>query len=387
MQCCRGHDITPPAAQVGNGTQGVVRRIHYAAGEDPDAPGVWPMLVVDVPTYKGPALYDDARPTWIPFVAVSRECDKCSRCKMKGLPWRASYATTVHKYQGGQFGPGQRIERGVLHLGTGADGPAGVARGSKCTQCTRATTDDAWALAKPMPLSYWLDHNNSYHCRQVRAFDKRLARLSSATCGRWRQLWDGPGADDAFRELLLEFDAACAPVAGQAPRRQAGPTGGTAWVTAHAAELGAYAAWAAAIEDRDTEGKKARTRAAYDAAYDALAGAWDRAFGDSSDFDADLDGERPSLDQKKPLPVFTRRAPTADPPLDASVTPPRGAAASDSAPSAAVAAAAGSNARARAAAHRVAAAARADARYAAANVRAYAARRAVVTLAPAAALS
>ena len=192
-------------------------------------PGVWPWLVIEVPSYVGPALLYDEHPTYLLFGAIEeRGCDEHNfACRGRGINWAIKYAANHYKVQGEQFGPAAPVKRYTAYLGDRAvDGPPGDAHGGLYMQLSRMTDDACWAIGKAVPYGYWDKHNKSYHARRVREFDARVARLSTATCAR-PELARYFG-DDAYYDLLVRYDQArAAPVDGSAPRREAGPHGGT----------------------------------------------------------------------------------------------------------------------------------------------------------------
>jgi hypothetical protein len=101
-----------------NNARGTIVDVIYpeGGGYNPDDKTQLPILIVDFPSYSGPAWLpgalpaDIARQTWVPISAVSLRCDS-SCCSRRGLPVVCSKADSIHSLQGLTIGDEHAIKR------------------------------------------------------------------------------------------------------------------------------------------------------------------------------------------------------------------------------------------------------------------------------------
>jgi hypothetical protein len=99
-----------------NGSMGKVIDILYLHDGPPNSlPDV---VMVDFPKYTGPPFLQ-SHPQIVPIVPVERnlEC-YCYNCKIKQIPLRLGWGTTIHRCQGMTVGKGQNNRYIVIHPGT-----------------------------------------------------------------------------------------------------------------------------------------------------------------------------------------------------------------------------------------------------------------------------
>lgn len=98
-----------------NGAMGTVKEIVFKDGESPLTDDLPLYVVVDFPLYKGPQWLTN-NPTYIPIPAIETICASgCCTCKF--IPLEISFATTIHKFQGMEAGPGKTIKIIVVDIG------------------------------------------------------------------------------------------------------------------------------------------------------------------------------------------------------------------------------------------------------------------------------
>jgi hypothetical protein len=91
-----------------NGSRGVIREIIYPQGGYDRKQS--PVIMVEFADYKGPRYSESLPKTWIPIVAVQRQCE-CKRCFRIGFPLQVTKADTVHSLQGATCGENHAIRR------------------------------------------------------------------------------------------------------------------------------------------------------------------------------------------------------------------------------------------------------------------------------------
>ena len=104
-----------------NNSRGFVRDFFFTddhPGYDPDNQGRMPVVIVEFPSYTGPAMSDAlalaGRSTWVAISAVERRCD-CKACSRFGLPLVCGKADSVHSLQGFTIGDTKKFKRLVLN--------------------------------------------------------------------------------------------------------------------------------------------------------------------------------------------------------------------------------------------------------------------------------
>jgi PIF1-like helicase len=103
-----------PELGLSNNCRGIVVFVLYdGAGYDPNDKNRMPVVIVDFPSYTGPA-WDPDHPTYVPVSPVERRCDRMC-CRRFGLPLVCAKVSSIHSLQGLTVGPSKPQKRIVVY--------------------------------------------------------------------------------------------------------------------------------------------------------------------------------------------------------------------------------------------------------------------------------
>jgi hypothetical protein len=96
-----------------NGSVGKVIEIIYEKNTSPLDGTLPELVIVDIPTYRGPPWIPD-KPTWIPVPPIKTKCMRHC-CEYSFIPLSLAYAKTGHTFQGQNIGPNHAIRCIIVH--------------------------------------------------------------------------------------------------------------------------------------------------------------------------------------------------------------------------------------------------------------------------------
>lgn len=99
-----------------NGALGTIVGFKFRHGQNPQTGDLPEYVVVDFPSYTGPAWIED-KPTLVPIPTVRIPCKK-GCCEAHFIPLVLAFARTIHTFQGMEAGPSKEIKRIVVDVGS-----------------------------------------------------------------------------------------------------------------------------------------------------------------------------------------------------------------------------------------------------------------------------
>jgi len=184
-----------------NGAIGKVIAILYPKDmKPPDFPDA---VVIDFPSYKGPAWIDQHK-TWIPVSVMDVRCES-NCCSRTGFPLMPGYAITIAKSQGMSIGETKNASHVRIKLQQKKIMEQ-LNLGTTYTALSRCEKESDWCLVENIPQERLLYINDHPQMKGRQIEENRLKGLSKQTVLAYNKYATD---NQAYIDLLKEMDLFC----------------------------------------------------------------------------------------------------------------------------------------------------------------------------------